>query len=242
MSTSSSSRAKLAQDVLKNEQNWSEKIVSVAGMLNTKYISPWLQKGSTNTQSIVVSPAAVVVYPHVFKVHSIANWTWVLVASCDTYSIWRSHRSHKTGSYNTELIASGTETKIIDGCLWSTLFSECNFFVALDTSDGDTKSVLVKRIVVGGDRIQRSASANFPGEITSISVVNKFVILCQVGSLRLLCQDSLHVSVEVPGVAGVPTVFSAAHRWIAIQSKWWYSLYWVLHRNDQISCAWSCFW
>lgn len=223
--SSISLKHRLAPDVLKNEQKWAEKLVSVAGMLNTRYISPWMQKGgpsSTAASHSVSTPSPTVLYPHVFKLHSARGKAWVFLASADTYSIWKCSHSDKTGAFHTELVASGSDVRIIDGCLYAQPDGECSYYTATNSTEGEAASFSVRKRTVRADGAQEPpavAAAQFSGEVVSISAVNQYVVLCQVGVLKLLCRDSLHVFVDIPSIPGVPTVFAPSDRWFAVQSK-----------------------
>ena len=229
----SAMKAKIAPDALKSEQKWTEKLMSVAGRLNTKYISPWFDnnKNSTSNDHQESSPTAVL-YPHVFKLHLGADRTWVFIASSEVFSVWACHDISNTTSYDTELVVAGTDLRIIDGCLMS-MDSNTNAYtcyVATDTSDSGSHSFLVKKRegLLGRNLDCEVASAQFSGEIVSMTAVNKYVVLCQVGMLKLLCRDSLHVFVDIPSVPGIPVVCTASDRWFALQSTCCECLYVII--------------
>lgn len=221
--SSASTKQRVVPDVLKNEPKWSEKLASVAGLLNSKYISPWLQKPLPSSAGSVSASAPAVLYPHVFKLHADGGKIWVFLASPDTYSIWRCSNSDNSGAFQTELVFSGSDMRIMDGCICTSSDGECCYYIVTDMSEGDAKSFVVKKRSVAADSSHEAtstiASAQFSGEIVSISADKRYIALCQIGILKLLCRDSLHVFADIPSIIGIPAVFAASDRWFAVQSK-----------------------
>lgn len=207
-------KGKLAPDVLTKGLNWSNKLLSVAGALNNKYISPWLSGSNSHNDSLPENSEGILFSPHTLCCVRVNGDSLIFISSSETFYLWKNHCNRE--NYETELLTSGSDKRIISGCVGN-IKIETVIYLLVDDSDDDGFAFLVKKHSLRNDN--EVCFARFLGEALSITTMNDAVVISQIGMVKLLSKESLHTFVEIPSISNVPAVFSVCDRWLALQSE-----------------------
>jgi hypothetical protein len=217
-----------APDILNKSQNWIQKVSSLrlsnirVGYQLTSFIGNENKKENDHKD---MKPQNIFV-PLFVKIVSYSDCYYVVLGGISGIRICQIlEATSTTTDVTVELIYEDVNISCIDCCLYDPTHSQLSFAI-LFSGPKSEETTHVIRIVVLDNPPRTLFEHEFEGVAEKIASTNSFLLVAiSPGSLRIFLGEKLHPITEIPSIYYTPVVFATAPRWIAVQSKFDFFLF-----------------